>query len=861
VDATALTVPFIPGQRRLRLPLALVCLAGLFTLSSAADTTSLAPRERLLFDLNWRFHFGDPPDAGTQFDFPERLDLAKTQKTYLDEEAKLALTRVDPVATNLGGSVSWVQASFNDEDWGKLNLPHDWFIDLPFKKGKTAQGSRDMDPAQGTNIGWYRRSFELPAADAGKHLTLEMDGVLRNSLVWLNGHCLGRHLSGYTGFAYDLTPYAVIGGKNELVVRADASRSSGWFYEGAGIYRHVWLVKTNPIHVAHWGTYVASALDANGNATLSIETTIRNDGKTANPARLVSTVLDASGQTVAEATEDADNLSVDGTWIAHQKLAVTQPKLWSPETPVMYTLISHVMVNGQAVDTYRTPFGIRTLSFDANQGFFLNGKRYEVDGTCNHQDHAGLGVALPDRVQYFRVEKLKELGSNADRTSHNAPTPELLDACDQLGLLVMDENRNVGTTPGILGELRDTILRDRNHPSVFIWSLGNEENAVEGDDTMGVDIANGMQKVAHDLDPTRLCTAAVNGGWGRGFSRVLDVMGYNYFNDKDVDKYHRDFPDRPSISTEDTSVTSTRGVYQSDSHGLAAYDDHLGKVQTAQDKAKGKPPHNTYRASVEDSIKFYADRPFVAGFFAWTGFDYRGEPSPFGWPHISSSYGTLDTCGFMKDNAYLYQAWWGTKPMLHIFPHWNWAGQEGKPIRVWAESNCDEVELFLNGQSLGRQTMPKYGHLEWRVPYAPGTLSAEGYQKGKKILEEKVETTGAPVAIRLVPDRTALHGDGEDVSLVTVEAVDDHGRTVPTTDNLVHFHVDGGTIIGVGNGDAECLEADHGDQRSLYNGLAQVIVQTPPRAGKMTLTANSPGLSAATVTLDADGSGPRPFVP
>jgi beta-galactosidase len=578
---------------------------------------------------------------------------------------------------------------------------------------------------------------------------------------------------------------------------------------------------------------------------LNLETTVRNDDKKASPGSLVSTVLDAGGQIIGEATADHLNVSGGQEQVIDQKITVRQPKLWSPETPNLYTLVSRVLLQNQCVDTYRTPFGIRTLRFDASQGFFLNGHRYEVHGMCNHQDHAGLGVALPDRVQFFRVEKLKEIGANADRTSHNAPPPELLDACDQLGLLVMDENRNMGTTPEILGDLRDMILRDRNHPSVFIWSLGNEEVMTEGDENMGPGIVNGMQKVAHELDASRLCTAAIDASWGKGFSRVLDVMGYNYYHNKDVDAYHRDFPDKPSISTEDVSATSTRGVYKTDAHSVSSYDD----------------PRAGYTSSVQDTIKFYAARPFVAGFFAWTGFDYRGEPSPFGWPHISSSYGTLDTCGFKKDNAYLYQAWWGDKPVLHIFPHWNWAGQEGQPIRVWAESNCDEVELFLNGQSLGRQAMPKYGHLEWKVPYAPGTLSAKGYSQDKEVLVDQVETTGEPVAIKLVPDRKNLHGDGEDVSMVTVEAIDTEGRVVPTAGNQIGFNATGGTILGVGNGDPECHEADHGNQRSLFNGLAQVIVQAPRHAGTITLTAEASGLMGDSATLEADGVGPRPSVP
>ncbi|HZI31715.1 MAG TPA: glycoside hydrolase family 2 TIM barrel-domain containing protein, partial [Candidatus Binatia bacterium] len=437
-------------------------------------------------------------------------------------------------------------------------------------------------------------------------------------------------------------------------------------------------------------------------------------------------------------------------------LKVNKPKLWSCETPYLHQLVTTICQGEKIVDHYETTFGIRTLRWDANEGFFLNGRRVQLKGTCDHQDHAGAGVALPDGVNEFRVEQLKKMGSNAIRTSHNPPTPELLDACDRLGMLVMDENREYGINPHQLDGLKQLILRHRNHPCVIIWSLGNEEWSVEGSDK-GERITQTMQTYAQQLDPTRRFTVAISGGWGWGSSKSVEVMGFNYITHGSTDAYHQKFPNKPSVATEDGSTFSTRGIYVEDREHqhLTAYDTN-------------KPD---WGLLAEESWKHFAARPYIAGQFQWTGFDYRGEETPFGWPAISTQFGILDTCGFPKDNFYYYQAWWSDHPVLHIFPHWNWSasgessgatspGREGQEIDVWAYSNCEEVELFLNGVSQGRKTMPKNSHLEWKVKYAPGVLLARGYNGGKEILTEKIETTGAPAAVNLVPNHATLKADG-----------------------------------------------------------------------------------------------------
>src|SRR6185369_249302 len=427
---------------------------------------------------------------------------------------------------------------------------------------------------------------------------------------------------------------------------------------------------------------------------------------------------------------------------------------------------------GRPVDRDETTFGVRTVSFDADKGFFLNGKRVEIKGTCNHQDHAGVGAALPDRLQYFRIEKLKEMGSNAYRTSHNPPTPELLDACDKLGMLVMDETRMMSSNPEGLSQLQRLVRRDRNHPCVFIWSLGNEER--EQGTERGARIVSTMKRLVKSIDPTRLVTVAMNGRWGTGISSVLDVQGCNYY-DGEIDAFHKKFPQQPMIGSETASTVCTRGIYENDKEKgyVSAYD-------------VNRP---SWGATAETWWKIYDQRQFQAGGFVWTGFDYRGEPTPYAWPCISSHFGIMDTCGFPKDNYYYYRAWWSGEPTLHIFPHWNWSGKEGKEIEVWSHSNHDEVELFLNNQSLGRQKVQKNTHLMWKVKYSPGVLSAKGFRNGREVATTKIETTDPAAGILLSADRTSINADSEDVAIVTVAVVDAKGRVVPIADNEINFEV------------------------------------------------------------------------
>lgn len=806
---------------------------------AAEASTSLAPdgpestvaggagRERLRLDYGWRFRFGHASDPAKDLEFGSGQS-GNFQKT----------------GTFLPAS----RPAFDASGWTPVTLPHDWAVELPFQNDP-ALSSKGFYPLgrtyPETSVGWYRLAFELPASDAGRRISVEFDGAYRETTVALNGFYVGRHSGGYDPFSFDLTDFVTLGAPNVLLVRVDATFSDGWFYEGAGIYRHAWLVKTNPVHVKKWGTLVRAELQP-GAATLRIRTEVENHGAGTREVSVISTVLDPAGTLVERAVGNPVNVEEWGESSCEQQLTVGEPALWSLEERHQYRLVTELRAGGAVTDRYETRFGIRDLRFDAARGFFLNGRPVKVKGTCNHQDHAGLGAALPDAVQYYRVRKLQEMGCNAIRTSHNPSTPELLDACDELGMLVLAETRMLSSNPEGLAQLENMVRRDRNHPSVFMWSLGNEET-VSATDT-GLLLLTGLKRVALEHDDSRPITVPPlpMSRIGSGGLGVSDVMGYNY-TDPAAEAFHEANPSVPLIGTENVSAVGTRGIYVTDpARGyVGSYD----------------PYTTTGRASAEGWWSFVSGRPWVAGGFVWTGFDYRGEPSPYGWPNISSQYGVLDTCGFPKDTFYYYQSWWTSKPVLHVLPHWNWPGFEGQQIAVWVHSNLEKVELLLNGRSLGVKEMTKDSHLAWNVPYAPGVIEARGYQDGKPVLTARRETTGAPARIALRADRPSISADGEDVAFCTVEVQDAQGRVVPTADNLVTFEVGGpGRLIGVGNGDPTSHESDKGEARKAFSGLCMAIVQSTKEAGTFTLEATSPGLEAARVAIASQPVPLRPRV-
>ena len=785
----------------------------------------LGPRQRILFDVDWRFALGHAADVDRDFGF------GRDQKTFAKQGQGVAAP---------------ADAVFDDSTWQAIGLPHDWAVGLPFAKNDNfipSKNPEDGDPGAGHgykaigrrfpehSVGWYRKVFRLDKADENRRLTLEFDGVFRDATVIVNGYILARHDSGYTPFSVDITDVIDTDGPNVLVVRVDASLGEGWFYEGAGIYRHVWLVKSHPIHIPQWGVWAR----AETSGQVALETTLNNMSDDDVHLEIVSTILDATGTAVADAHSMVD-LPARGDIQLAQATRIPAPRLWSLDDPHLYTVRTEVRRAGEALDVAVTPFGLRDIRFDAKTGFYLNGQWMKIHGTNNHQDHAGVGVAIPDALHAWRVQQLKDMGANAWRCAHNPPSPALLDACDRLGMLVIDETRLMTASPEGLSELETLIRRDRHHPSIMLWSIGNEETAQQGT-ARGLKIARDMRRTVKALDPTRPVTAAMNHYPGYGITPALDVMGFNY-HEADIEPFRKLYPDMPIIGTETASAVSTRGEY--------VRDDARGYVRAYDLDAP------SYAKTAEAWWTLYNSKPYLSGGLVWTGFDYRGEPTPFNrWPEISSHFGILDACGFPKDIYYYYRAWWQAQPVLHLLPHWNWEGREGQDIPVWVYSNLDAVELFVNGRSCGRQAMPRDSHLEWTVPYRPGELTAYGYKGDKVVMKTARRTAGAVSEVRLACDRASLKGDGRDVVLLKAEAFDRAGVPVPKADTLIHFDIDGpGAILGVGNGNPTSLEPDQAAERRLFNGLAQAILQARPGAtGQITVMARGEGVSAGRIIL------------
>lgn len=794
---------------------------------------AIAPREELLLDFGWRFAFGHASDPAQDFGFGMgQSDFAKT------------------------GDFKIAKSEFDDSGWRALDLPHDWAVELPFVNDDRVQGdansrSHGYKPLgrrfPETSVGWYRRTFDIPESDKGRRIWIEFDGAMRDAILWVNGCFVGRNDNGYSSFRFDLSDVLKYGGANHVVVRVDASFGDGWFYEGAGIYRHVWLTKSDPVHLGKWDSVVRTTVEQ-GAATLDLATIVENEGEHAANVTVDWTILDPAGRTVARASAPA-TVAPGGSAECRTSARVMAPQLWSVETPNLYTAIVKVAGDGSVRDGERVTFGIRTLRFDADKGLFLNGLPTKIQGTCNHQDHAGVGAALPDALQRFRLSVLQGMGCNAVRTSHNQPTPEWVEGCDRMGVMMFCETRQMSSSAEGLRQLELMVKRFRNSPSIILWSIGNEEWQLQQGALapQGARIARSMVALCHKLDPTRPVSAAVNGNNEQGVSDALDIIGFNYHLDF-PDSFHKKFPTRPVFGSETSSAISTRGEY---------FQDPARNLVNSYD---GVVP---WGETPEQWWKFYGSREWLAGGFAWTGFDYRGEPTPYGWPSINSQFGIVDMCGFPKDYYYYYRAWWGKTPSLHLFPHWDWPDRIGEEIPVWVYSNLDEVELSVNGRSLGWQKVPQFGHVEWKARYEPGVIEARGRKSGRIVLTERRETTGPARSIRLSADRRLIDADGQDVALLKVEVLDARGRPIPRADNRIAFRITGpGKIIGVGNGDPNCHESDKEPRRSLFNGLAQVLVQSERHAGRILVeaVAEAPAftpLIPASIAIDAR----RPAIP
>ena len=782
--------------------------------------TNVMAQEKISLDEDWKFHFGHAANAEKDFDY---------SKTALLHKSNVYATTI-------------VHPKFVDSTWQKINVPHDWLAELPFVKSEQVEmDSHGYKPVGGaypeTSIGWYRKHFSVDKSKSNKRFEIQFDGIYRNAEIWLNGFYVGTNFSGYVGNSYDVSDYINFEGDNVLVIRVDATQYEGWFYEGAGIYRHVWLHITDKIFIPQDGVFVYADVK-DKKATVTVETTVQNNLLNQANATVYSYVTDRKGTILAKTAIQKIKLdSRKGQTIKHQ-VAIKNPELWSLENPYLYRVVSVLQSENQIVHQNKTRFGIKTVKFDPKEGFFLNGKPLKIQGTNNHQDHAGIGSALPDYMQYYRIKLLKEMGCNAYRASHNAPTPELLEACDSLGMLVLDEQRLLNSSPEYIDQFTRILKRDRNHPSVFLWSIGNEEQNIQGNE-YGKKIAQTLLAIQKDIDPTRTSTYAADmGNDFKGVNEVIPIRGFNY-REYAVADYHKDHPNQPLLGTEMGSTVTTRGIYEKDETRAYVPDQDI--------------THPWWASKAETWWKLAAENNYWLGGFIWTGFDYRGEPTPYKWPNINSHFGIMDVCGFPKNIYYYYKSWWTNEDVLHLSPHWNWPDKVGKPIDVWVNSNADEVELFLNEKSLGKKTMERNSHLQWNVLYEPGTLEAIAYKKGKKITA-KIETTGQATTVVLTPDKTILLADGKDATVVNISITDEKGREVPTANNQLAFTIsENAKIIGVGNGDPSSHEADtckEGNwQRSAFNGKCQVIIQAGKNVGDIKLEAKSNGLKSGAVLL------------
>lgn len=862
----------------------LLLVLASFALGQSAEIPA-ATRERVSFDDHWRFTKDDPAGVG------DSLSYSNLQAWIELTGAELTTNSTPPrPAGNPGADASYVQAGFDDSDWRQLNLPHDWAIEGSFEQ--KYEGSTGKLKFWGPV--WYRKHFQISTTDKAKKIFLEIDGAMSYSEIWLNGQFVGGWPYGYSSYELDLTPFLKFGEENTLAIRLDSPAESSRWYPGAGLYRNVWLVKTAPVHIAHWGTFVTTPEITADNATVRIQTLLKNEGDSDSPVELKNEIYElteygAKGKLVASLNNAAQTITNDSVQI-ESLLNIRHPRLWSIEKPQLYVVATTVEQNGKPVDSYETTFGIRTIEFDPDKGFLLNGKHVPFQGVCDHHDLGALGSAVNTSALLRQLTLLKEMGCNAIRTSHNPPAPELLELCDRMGFVVMDEAFDCWAgrkRPGDYHlvfwdwhekDLRALIRRDRNHPSVVMWSIGNE--IPEQANKSRFYIATNLADIVRSEDQTRPITAACNhvvAGYN-GFQNIVDIFGYNYKPDEYA-KFRSNNPSKFLFSSESASTVSSRGEYffpvstnkldgQSDFQ-VSSYDLYAPRWATRPDwEFKGQD-----------------ENPFVAGEFVWTGFDYIGEPTPYDSdrsnllnystpeararaeeelkelgkirvPSRSSYFGIIDLAGFKKDRFYLYQSRWRPNfRMAHILPHWNWPERVGQITPVEVYTSGDEAELFLNGKSLGRK---KKGQFEYRlmwdnVVYQPGTLKVVAYKNGKKWATDVVKTTGPATKLAMKPNRQIISNNGKDLCYLTVEVQDQRGLMSPRAKNLIHFEIEGpGEIVATDNGDPTDLNSFQSHDRKAFNGLALVIVRAKPNQhGIIKVTAQADGLKLATTKIQS----------
>lgn len=820
-------------------------------------------RTRELFNTDWQFYYGEAGPilktvnkSGCLGGITSALPGERGEAVKLGPAGKFFLSLLSAGPENGDSPMGVLFGTDNKAStvrWRPVNLPHDWKTELEYTPDKSVF----MAGAKENGVAYYRKVFPLAREDEGKHIAVEFNGICRSASIWFNGCFLGDHYSGYTSFSFDLADLANYGdeGDNVLLVRVDTTTGNeGWWYEGAGIYRDVYLVKTDTLHVDTWGTYIHLDKLENGSALMIAETTLVNRAYESRSARMDTLFFDDRGNKAGSAA-GVFTIEPLGSLTLIQKITLPEPRLWSPETPVLYRALSTITEDDVVVDEYPSTFGIRTVAYTA-EGLILNGKPIPLKGTCVHQDFAGIGTALPGDIHGYKIRKLLEMGSNAYRSAHHPADPVLLDICDRLGMLVMDENRLLESSELRLGDLRDLIKRDRNHPSVVLWSLCNEE--MIGGSSLAVRMLRHLANEVRRLDKTRPVVSAEllppGGALNPEYFKIFDVLGLNYpespLMGDNLSKIKAAYPEGRYLNSETASYFSTRGAYADDWE--RCQNNNFGSRFSMMSPGKNvKDPIGAGgTARPEDALGFYAANPYTGGVFIWTGFDYRGEPSPFPWPAISSQFGIMDTCGFPKDYYYYYKAHWTAAALIHVMPHWTWPGREGENIRLRVFTNCEEAEIMVNGRSAGRKSCGQ-DWTEWELPYTPGVLEAVAYRDGKEAAREIHRTAGAPAALVLEPESwtEALLRAGA-AAVVSVSVLDREGNPVPAADNSVSFEVTGnGRLLGLGNGDP----ADHGGDtypvRRLFAGKAAAIIEAGAGKNSLILKAASPGLTGAALEV------------
>lgn len=890
------------------LPLLLPTPSFAQNLAPDSVQADLSPRQRLSINANWRFHLGDPEGVFDKllYDIRPAVEASadgKAADARPEEAVKIEGGREDvlkswilPTANAFikdpakhharppghpGSDVPFVRPEFDDSGWRLVNLPHDWAIEGPFLTQGPYGG---MGRLKSWSPAWYRRQLDIAAGDRNRSIFLDIDGAMSYATVWLNGELVGGWPYGYSSWRVNLTPYVVAGGKNQLVIRLDNPPESARWYPGSGLYRNVWLTKTHPIHVGRWGAFVRTPEVSTASAMIELQVSVDNDTEAAQSVDVVSEIyaLDddgrSSGRAVARIDKSTIRVSAKGSAKIEGSTILAKPRLWGPKPqqhPHRYVAVTSLLRAGRTIDRYETRFGIRSIRFDPDRGIYVNGEHIMLNGVNNHHDLGALGAAFNYRAAERQLEILQEMGTNALRTSHNPPAPELLELADRMGILVLDEIFDVWEskkTPldfhlifpdWYEPDLRTLLRRDRNHPAVFLWSVGNEVGE-QYTGEQGAAMARKLAAIVQEEDPTRPATTAMN--WAKAhmpLPAAVDVISLNYQGagvrslPGQFPQFRQAFPGKVILSSESAAALSSRGEYQFPVPGVrsAAVRPGAGGDPGTRQVSAYELFTADFGSSADRAWSAQDQHPYVAGEFVWSGWDYLGEPTPY-YSARSSYYGIIDLAGFKKDRFYLYQSRWRPDlPMAHLLPHWTWPGREGEVTPVHVFSAGDAAELFVNGESQGRLKKAPYQYrFRWDyVTYRPGELQVVVYKGGQEWARSSMKTAGTPARLELTPDRSKIRANGNDLSFVTVRVTDKDGLIVPGAGNRIRFTVAGpGEIVATDNGDPTSFEPFQSSERKAFNGYCLVVVRSKAgEPGRITLGAESSSLPVATVNLQS----------